>query len=616
MTRKHRVSGALAYVAVAWMTAGPVTIGHALAQPASASSEAADLAAARAVFEANLAAIRNRDRAAYLACYWESERLARTGPTGFNLGFESHAAQAGDDTWPDVFEGHDLRLAWLQPGVVYGTYRYRVSYAGDEHSGISERVFLKTSDGWKIAMTSAIDAPPGTPPPPRALVGGTLVDGSGTDPVANAVVVLRDGRIECAGSREACPVPEGVEVLDVFGKWITPGIVDAHVHFSQTGWADGRPDALDVREFHPYEQVQADLRANPERFFRSYLCSGVTAVFDVGGYPWTWDLRERAAATGTLAPHVAAAGPLLSTLDYWLNLPAERQFMFLSDPPSARPLVDYLATRGTDAVKVWFLPVSDRDFEEMAAAVASAGEAARAAGLPLIVHATGLAEAKAALRAGADLLVHSVWDLPVDDEFISLALANDTLYCPTITVIEGYVRINDAVLSGKAPTVDDPNGCVDPVTLERVAETATLDKGLVDPAAQAQRAERTRARVETMKSNLARVHAAGIPVVMGTDAGNPLTLHGPSVYAEMEAMQAAGLTPMEVLVASTRGGALAMGMLEEIGTVEPGKAADLLVVDADPTANIANFRKIRIVVRGGVVRGVRELKPVGSPEDE
>jgi imidazolonepropionase-like amidohydrolase len=407
-----------------------------------------------------------------------------------------------------------------------------------------------------------------------------------------------------------------VEVVDVAGKWITPGIVDAHVHFSQTGWADGRPDSLDLRKLHPYEQVEAELRANPERFFRSYLCSGVTAVFDVGGYPWTWDLRGRAAATGTLAPHVAAAGPLLSTLDYWLNLPAERQFMFLNDPSSARPLVDYLASQETDAVKVWFLPVPDRDFDALAAAVAAAGAAAREAGLPLIVHATGLAEAKAALRAGADLLVHSVWDLPVDDEFIALALANDTLYCPTITVIEGYVRMNDAVLTGKAPEVDDTNGCVDPVTLARVAETATLDKSLVDPAQQAKMVERTRTRVETMKSNLARVHAAGIPVVMGTDAGNPLTLHGPSVYAEMEAMQAAGLSPMEVLVASTRGGALAMGMLEEIGTIEPGKVADLLVLDADPTADIANFRKIRFVVRGGVVRGVEELKPVGSPVDE
>jgi cytosine/adenosine deaminase-related metal-dependent hydrolase len=84
-------------------------------------------------------------------------------------------------------------------------------------------------------------------------------------------------------------------------------IVDAHVHFSQTGWADGRPDALDLREQWPYEKTEAELESRPERFFRTYLCSGVTAVFDVGGYAWTTRLWRRA-DVDPLAPHVAAAG--------------------------------------------------------------------------------------------------------------------------------------------------------------------------------------------------------------------------------------------------------------------------------------------------------------------
>jgi len=96
---------------------------------------------------------------------------------------------------------------------------------------------------------------------------------------------------------------------------------------------------------------------------------------------------------------------------------------------------------------------------------------------------------------------------------------------------------------------------------------------------------------------------------MGTDAGNPLTLHGASVYAEMEAMQAAGMTPMEVLVASTRGGALAMHRLDHFGTVEKGKQADLLVVAADPSRDIKNLRQIRYVIKGGVVRAQSELHP-------
>jgi imidazolonepropionase-like amidohydrolase len=96
---------------------------------------------------------------------------------------------------------------------------------------------------------------------------------------------------------------------------------------------------------------------------------------------------------------------------------------------------------------------------------------------------------------------------------------------------------------------------------------------------------------------------------MGTDAGNPLTLHGPAVYAEMEAMQAAGLTPMEVLVASTRGSARALGRQSELGTIEAGKLADLLILGADPTADIANLRQLRYVLRGGVLHSIGELKP-------
>jgi imidazolonepropionase-like amidohydrolase len=110
-----------------------------------------------------------------------------------------------------------------------------------------------------------------------------------------------------------------------------------------------------------------------------------------------------------------------------------------------------------------------------------------------------------------------------------------------------------------------------------------------------------------MQENLRRVHAAGIPVAMGTDAGNPLTLHGASVYREMEAMAAAGMSPMDVLVASTRNAATAMGR-DSIGTLRVGMAADLVVLDADPLADVRNLRAVRLVARGGEVWTRRELE--------
>ena len=126
-------------------------------------------------------------------------------------------------------------------------------------------------------------------------------------------------------------------------------------------------------------------------------------------------------------------------------------------------------------------------------------------------------------------------------------------------------------------------------------------------------AARSNSLLRTMSTNLKKIHEAGIPVATGTDAGNPLTLHGPSIYAEMEAMESAGMSPMDVLIASTRNGAVAMGRGDELGTVERGKLADLVVLGGDPTASASNFRKLKMVVRGGEVRTIEELRVRGRP---
>lgn len=583
--------------------------------PAVRADEAADLASARRLFEKNLQAIREKDKDAYLSCYLESERLARTGPTGFELGYAGLAATAGQG-WPDHIDAEDLRLTPVRPGVVYGTYRYRVRYGADEVAGISERVFLETPQGWRIAVSTAFPTLPGVPPPPRALVGATLVDGTGAEPVPDAVVLVRNGQIDCAGPRAACPVPDGIDTVDLKGHWITPGLIDAHVHFSQTGWADGRPDSMDVRAQHPYEEVVADLRTHPERFGRSWLCSGVTAVFDVGGYPWTLALPAWAEPR-TDVPRVAAAGPLLSTVDHWLNVPGERQFLHLVDEKAARNGVSYLKAQGSAAVKVWYIQEEEQTPAERAALIRTAGEEAKKRGLPLIVHATELDGAKDALRAGATLLVHSVWDRPVDQEFLDLLKSSGAVYCPTLTVGRGYQKMFEAALAKQAPQVDDPNRCLDPVTLQRVAETASADSGQTHENLVARQA-RLAQREWLSAANLKRVAAAGIPVALGTDAGNPMTLHGPSVYAELEAMQAAGLTPAQVLVAATRDSARALGRAKDLGTIEKGKQADLLILGADPTADIKNVRQVRSVMRGGALRSIAELSALATtpPQEE
>jgi imidazolonepropionase-like amidohydrolase len=563
-----------------------------------------DLAGARGVFERNLNAIRSRDAQAYLSCYLRSPLLARTGATGFSLGYDSLAAGVGSG-WPDLFDALDLRLTPIHDGMVYGTYRYRVRYGATEQSGLSERLFVSTGAGWKITVTTAF-ATTGVPAPPRAIVGGTVWDGTGRAPIHDAVVLVRDGKIEAVGGRRQVRVPAGVDTIDARGKWVLPGLIDTHVHFSQTGWVDGRPDALDLRAKYPYEQVEQRLREHPEVFQRTWLTCGVTTVFDVGGFAWTVAMAH-AAEANTDAPHMSAAGPLLSTYDFWLNLPGERQFMYLADSASAVAGVRYLKSIGADAVKVWFIVRPGSDLDAMSRNVMVVGAEAKRQGLPLIVHATGLKEAKAALRAGAKLLVHSVMDVPLDGEFLRLAKEAKAYYCPTLTVSDGYGKLPLAARTGAEPALDDPLGAVDSLTRARVLSTPAEARRMLG-ASPPLRDSVLAARHKVMDANLLVVKRTGIPIATGTDAGNPLTLHGPSIFAEMEAMRHAGLSATDVLLATTRDAARAMGRGQELGTLEKGRSADLIIVPGDPTRDLAVLRQAQLVMRSGVARTTDELR--------
>ncbi len=557
---------------------------------------AEDLAAARALFERNLQAIRDRDREAYLDCYLRSPNLVRVGPEGPERGFDGLAASLGDD-WPDRLAARDLRLEWLAPGLVFGTYRYHVVFDGVAAHGLSERLFRETPDGWRIAVTTAHPAPPGTPPPALALSGATVLDGEG-GVVEDALVVVEDGVIASVGPRAGASVPEDATLVDLSGRFLVPGLVDTHVHYGQSGWADGRPDSFDVRDAWPYAETVAALRTHPERLHRALLACGITSALDCGGYAWS-----RRLAADSLddpeAPRVRAAGPLLATfVPDILSLPAEHQFVPMLDEDGVRAAVASHAAQGGDAIKVWIVLV-DRTLEEVAPLVHAAGAAAREHGLPLLVHATDLEAARVAVAAGADLLVHSVDDAPVDDAFVEACLASGVAYCPTLVVVDGYLRLRDRrVPAGFLERLDE----VSPWVAERLAARPLEEsEDLADPYA---------ARRATMAANLVRLAEAGVPVVLGTDAGNPLTLHGPSVRDELQAMVDAGLAPERVIRAATADAARAAGF-PDAGRLRPGARADALVLDEDPRLDVTRLGRPRLVLRGGVLHRREDL--LGTP---
>ena len=469
---------------------------------------------------------------------------------------------------------------------------------------------MKPSVALLVVCIAAVGGPAEPQDAPLVLEGATLFDGTGAAPVPDARIVVRGEQILCAGAPDECAAPEGAQVVELpSGSWVLPGLVDAHVHFAQTGWFEGRPDTLDLRDLHPFDVTQAQLMSNPGRYYRSYLCSGVTSVFDVGGFPWSWELRA-SAEHGPMSPHVAAAGPLITHAPRAkLNLPGEREMILLSDEEAGRAAVRYMASRSTDAIKVWFLGVREREREDIDGRVIAVADEARRENLPLIVHATSLREAKVVLREGAHLLVHGVEDQLVDDEFLTLAKEAGTIYTPTLIVSDGYLNMFEAVKGVTTPSLDDPNGCIDTATRRRVLESPSLvDHPEVvaferDFAAYRERlAESYERKVE----NLRRVHRAGIPIAMGTDAGNPGTFHGPSVYAEIEAMHAAGIESNELIVMATGNGARAMGR-EDIGVVASSKIADLIVLAENPLEDIRHLRSITHVMRAGRLFRIDEL---------
>jgi len=437
-----------------------------------------------------------------------------------------------------------------------------------------------------------------------AIVGSTVIHPELGLPRAlarDSTVIIDGNRIVRVGPSKTTAVPKGARVIDGKGKWVTPGLIDAHVHFFQSGNLYTRPDAADFNAVVPYEKETERNRARLPATFKVWLASGVTSVIDIGGPFWNFDMRDRAAATEA-APRVAVAGPLISMVDRAKLDIGDPPIIRISSPDEARALVAKELARKPDFIKVWFIHQQGDDLAAQEAIVKAAGDAAHAAGVRLAVHATELLVAKASLRAGADYLVHSVEDAPVDDEFLALAKKNKAIYCPTLFVVMGYRY----ALSNTWQPTEIEKRLADPQILATMHDLDKMPKEkLPERVAKAMASPPQVKPSATALANLQKVWDEGIPVAMGTDAGNIGTLHGPSVFREMAIMVQSGLTTLEVLRSATTNGAKAMG--REVGAVSAGKLADVLILDADPLANIENLSRIHRVIKDGKVYSPDEL---------
>jgi len=454
-----------------------------------------------------------------------------------------------------------------------------------------------TEEPLEAVFAAAPDIAPraGSDDRPLILVGGTVIDGTGAPPLDDAVIVIEDGRIAAFGSRGEVAIPQNGQVVDLAGKWVLPGLIDAHVHLAASAGLYTRPEALDLTAFRPLREERRRGRTRLPATLARYLASGVTTVVDMGGPDWLFAVRALAEKQVS-APRVAVVGPLIGVYTPPEREGVARSHRAVRTETEARAVLAEVIARGPDLIKIWLDaprgfsgPVPPTYYDDW---LPAAVDEVHAAGLDVAVHAFHRVTARAAVDAGADALVHSVMDRPIDGAFVAALKRQDVVYIPTLTVLDGYVR----VLEGRPDLLPIEAEAGDPEAIASWKDLDTLSQeDLPDWIFRRPVAPDWPA----MHVNLGRVHAAGVTLAAGSDAGNIGTLHGPAIHRELAAMVDAGIPPMAALAAATRGGAAVLGREDEFGTVAVGKHADLLVLDADPLADIANTRHIYRVVRAG-----------------
>ena len=424
----------------------------------------------------------------------------------------------------------------------------------------------------------------------------------------NATVVINGDKIEnvAMGKQNAAGLGKQINCA---GKFILPGYIDTHVHFFQSGDLFTRPDGADLNSVRPYKDEVVWVKSHLNDVFARYLRSGITSVVDVGGPFWNFEVRKAANATAK-APRVAVAGPLISSVS--------REKLDLGDPPivkidtpdQAREFVRKLAEQKPDLVKIWYIVDKDHPVDSFRPIVRATIEESHARKLRVAVHATELETARAAVEEGADVLVHSVIDKPVDDAFVKLLKDRGIILCPTLVVFERYGRTfsHQLNLTPEEKAWGNPEviASLDVTKIPQDKLPDRIKNALAKPDEALGRIKKT---YEVALPNLKRLEDAGVTIAAGTDAGNIGTIHGPALFREFELMKEAGLTPMQILQCATANAAKLFGSDTgaHIGKLDSGYFADLVILKSNPLDDIKNTSDIDSVIKAGVLYPANEL---------
>lgn len=420
-----------------------------------------------------------------------------------------------------------------------------------------------------------------------ALIGGRLIDGFGHRPLADSVILVEDDTIVEIGTVETLPVPDGYTVVSTEGMDVLPGLWESHAHLMLVGHADYPHWERTYRDRYGSEIMPAAAV--------QLLLAGVTSARDLGApLEVSIDVRDRIASGQIPGPRLFVSGPFLQhEVEDW-----ESHYRWAVDGAAdARARVNELVDAGVDVIKL--IDQDKMTLEEAQAVV----DAAHARGLKVVAHSHRPDEIRRGLEIGVDNFEHTgLTTAPEYPEDVMRMLKERTatgriaggplFWTPTVEGLYSYTELVD-----NPEMLDNPcwQRGLKPDTIadirQSIAHPGKLSYMQLHPL-----------RAPTLKRKIAQLREAGVVFLVGTDSGVPMNFHCDSTWREMDGLvEIFGMEPMDVIRAATYWPAVMMGVDDELGTVSPGKKADIIAVRGDVLKHINLLGNVDLVMKGGVI---------------
>lgn len=413
-----------------------------------------------------------------------------------------------------------------------------------------------------------------------AITNVNLLDGTGGPTRPAMTIVVKGDRIAAVGPASEVKVPRGVRRIDGTGKYLMPGLMDMHIHLIGAGQWRGLENL-------PGVAIDRDAAIS---YLHSFLYSGVTSVYDAGNVPeLILDLRAKERAGKIMSPRIFASGRAISYPGSWMS--STFHGVGAPDWPETIKLLDAQIAAQPDLQKLVMErfglgpnPLGPSLPEDLMAKIVAY---LKARDVRTTIHVTTESLARSAFAAGIDTYAHPISTARMSDAYLKMLVEKKSPVATTLAVFDEIIRLSDS-----PDYLDDPLFS-DVLSKEEIA------------ARKAQGATRYvsmgwtswfKALSPYLKENVKRLHDAGGVLVLATDRSE-----GPMIHRELELLAEIGIPPADIIRIGTLNGAIYLGREADLGTVAEGKLADLLLLDADPSLDVKNARKINTVIKAGRV---------------